>query len=88
MIVTNEENAGKFLADQSKDFLIEDLANDHEQNERRFESIERRLRVVEKRGSLLPDIDEENMMFYLMAAYVLFGFVLPAVIRLFEGEGE
>jgi hypothetical protein len=67
---------------------LDDLAQDHETNERRFEGLERRLREVEKRGALLPDLNEENIFFYLTVAYVLFGFVLPAVFRLFAGDGE
>ena len=69
-----------------KDWLIDDLAKDHERNERRFSSLERRLSLVEKRGSLLPNIDEENVMFYLMAAYIIFGFILPVVIDLSRGK--
>jgi hypothetical protein len=68
---------------------LDDLAQDHETNERRFEGLERRLRAVEKRGAILPDLNEENIFLYLTVAYVLFGFVLPAVFRLFASkDGE
>jgi len=77
-----------FPPEMPKDFLIEDQARDHETYQRRFAGIERRLAAVEKRGSLLPDLDEENIFFYLTVAYVLFGFVLPAIIRAFGGETE
>jgi hypothetical protein len=84
----NKSEAGKveFNPVAPKDWLIDDLAKDHERNERRFTSLERRLSSVEKRGSLLPNIDQENVMFYLMAAYIIFGFILPALIDLFRGK--
>jgi hypothetical protein len=66
------------------DFLIEDAAKDFDKNERRFAALERRLRVVESRGSLMPDLNEENVFFYLTVAYVVFGFVLPQILRLFD----
>ena len=71
---------------ENRDKWLSDMADDHEHNQRRFESLERRVRAVEKRGALLPDFDQENIFFYLTLAYVLFGFVLPAVFRLFGGE--
>jgi len=74
------------VPDMPPDFLIEDAARDHDTYQRRFAGIERRLAAVEKRGSLLPSIDEENIMFYMMAAYVFFGFVLPAILRLFGSD--
>lgn len=71
-----------------KNYLIEDLASDHEEAQRRFAGIERRLAIVERRGSLLPNLDEENIFFYLTVAYVLFGFVLPALVKMFRPESE
>lgn len=82
--VAAEEAAREKTAGTS--YLIDDLAEDHERNERRFEMIERRLRVVEKRGSLLPEFDQENIFFYLTIAYVVFGFVLPAIFRAFGAK--
>lgn len=70
----------------AKGWLCDDLVYDYEKNERRFELLDRRLRIVEKRGSLLPDLNEENIFFYLTVAYVLFGFVLPGLLRMFGGE--
>lgn len=70
------------------DWLTDEMVNEHERNERRFTALERRLSKVEKRGSILPNLDEENVFFYLTVAYVLFGFVLPAVIRAFKPDAE
>lgn len=66
-----------------EDYLREDYVNDQAEFLKRFASMERRLRELEKRGALLPNLDEENIFFYLTVAYVVFGFVLPAVFRLF-----
>jgi hypothetical protein len=82
------------MSDESKigpgempeNFLLEDAARDADANEKRFLSLERRIRAVEGRGALLPNLDEENIFFYLAVAYVVFGWVLPAVMDCFTGE--
>jgi hypothetical protein len=63
---------------------IDTLADEHQFNERRYNSLHDRVKALEGRGSFLPNIDEENVMFWLTGAYVLFAYVLPAVFRLFE----
>jgi hypothetical protein len=68
-----------------KDWL-QVMADEHQINERRYSALERRIKTLEGRGRMLPKIDDENMVLYLMGAALFFEFVLPAVIRILRGD--
>ena len=82
------KNEPEKIPEMPADYLIEDAARDADKTQRRFEGLEKRVRALESRGSLLPNIDEENVFFYLTVAYVVFAWVLPAAIRLFDRSGS
>ncbi len=67
---------------------LDTLASEHSYHERRYNSLDKRVKALESRGTFMPNIDEENIMFWLTGAYVLFAYVLPAVFRLFEKPSE
>ena len=64
------------------------IADEHDIMERKYASLDRRIRSLEGKGMILPDINDEKILFYLAAAYFVFNFIVPAVVRLIDREDE
>jgi hypothetical protein len=63
------------------------LADANQINERRYESLDKRVKKLEARGMFLPDADEEHILFYMAVFAIAVNFILPAIGRLFSKEG-
>jgi hypothetical protein len=96
-VATAEETAdavfqrNKKLVEGTEPFMeaMDAIADEHDMMERKYAALDRRLKAVERRGTFLPDINDEKILFYLAAAYLLIQFVVPAVMNLInKGEGE
>lgn len=64
------------------------LVDFHQIAERRFEAHDKRLKKLEARGAILPDADEEHILFYMAVFAIAVNFIIPAVMRLFPGAPE
>jgi len=64
------------------------LADFHQISERRYDSLDKRVKKLEMRGAILPDADEEHIIFYMVVFAIAANFILPAVMRLFGSAAE
>jgi hypothetical protein len=77
----------KEIVDPVKMMSTESLLADANQiSERRYDSLDKRVKKLEMRGMLLPDADEEHIIFYMVVFAIAANFILPAVVRLFAQE--
>ena len=79
----------KEIIDPVKMMSTESLLADANQiSERRYESLDKRVKKLEARGMLLPDADEEHILFYMAVFAIAVNFILPAVARLFNVKDD